>query len=115
MLFRSLSMEPIAGLVETYIQANDLESALREAEKILAFLESGSTLDGTEEPLRVYYACYQILERKQDPRARQILQAAMQLLETQVSKFSDENTRKRYIENIPWRRALNEAGRVRGV
>jgi tetratricopeptide (TPR) repeat protein len=105
----SLAMEPISGLVETYLQVNDLESAAREAEKILQFLDSGSALDGTDEPLRVYYACYQLLEKKQDPRAKHILQTANALLEAQVSKFTDEAVRKRYIENIPWRRAIQVA------
>ncbi|MDQ3006374.1 MAG: tetratricopeptide repeat protein, partial [Chloroflexota bacterium] len=108
----SLSMEPIAGLVETFLLADDLESAAREAEKILTFLESGSTLDGTEEPLRVYYACYRLLEKRQDPRARQILQTAMKLLEAQVSVFNDETARNRYIENIPWRRAIRDTAQL---
>jgi tetratricopeptide (TPR) repeat protein len=107
----SLAMEPIAGLVEAYMQLNDLESASHEAEKILQFLDSGSTLAGTDEPLRVYYACYQLLEEKRDPRAKHILQTANALLEAQVSKFTDEAVRKRYIENIPWRRAIQAAAR----
>src|SRR5205085_5701550 len=37
----SLSMEPIAGLVESFLLANDIESASQEAEKILTFLDSG--------------------------------------------------------------------------
>ncbi|HXQ32922.1 MAG TPA: tetratricopeptide repeat protein, partial [Anaerolineales bacterium] len=108
----SLAMEPIAGLIETFLQANDLDSAFREAEKILRFLDRGLTLDGTEEPLRVYYACYVLLKKKQDPRSKKILQAAMRLLEAQVSKFRDEAARKRYIENIPWRRAIWDAGQA---
>lgn len=104
-----LATEPTAGLVETYLRADDLESASREAEAILVFLENGSTLDGTEEPLRIYYVCYLLLEKKQDPRAKQLLQTAMQLLETQVSKLSDEPSRKRYVENIPWHRAIRDA------
>jgi len=102
----SLSMEPIAGLVEAYIQANDLESASREVEKILTFLESGSTLDGTDEPLRVYYTCYLFLDKNQDPRSQQILQTAIGLLEARFSKFSDDKARVRYIENIPWHHAI---------
>jgi hypothetical protein len=104
----SLSMEPIAGLVESFLLANDIESASQEAEKILTFLASGLTLDGTEEPLRVYYACYRLLEKKQDPRARQILQSAVKLLDAQVSALKDETARNRYIENIPWRRAIRD-------
>jgi predicted ATPase len=105
----SLSMEPIAGSVHTYMRVDDLESAAPEAEKIIKFLESGATLDGTDEPLRVYYTCYRFLDKTKDPRAGQILQKAKELLEAQVSKFSDETERKRYIENIPWRRAIRDA------
>jgi tetratricopeptide (TPR) repeat protein len=106
----SLAMEPIAGLVETYLRWDDLESAGREAEKILQYLGGGSTLDGTDEPLRVYYACYLYLKKKKDSRSRQILQAAKNLLEAQASKFNDHAARQRYIENIPWRRAIREEG-----
>jgi class 3 adenylate cyclase/tetratricopeptide (TPR) repeat protein len=108
----ALSMEPIAGLVETYLRANDLESASREAEKILKFLESGSSLDGTEEPLRIYFACYQLLEKKQDPRSKQILHTAAKLLVAQASRFSDDVARRRYVENIPWRRAIQGAAQI---
>jgi len=102
----SLSMEPIAGLVEMYLQVDDPKSAWREADKIMVFLESGSTLDGAEEPLRVYYACYRALEKTKDPRSKQVLQTAISLVETQVLKFNDDVARDRYIQNIPWRRAI---------
>jgi len=105
----SLSMEPFAGLIESYISENDLDSAVQEAEKILGFLNGGSNLDGTDEPLRVYYACYLALVKKEDPRSRHVLQSAMDMLESQVSNFSDDDARKRYVENIPWRKALRDA------
>ena len=107
----SLSMEPIAGLVETYLAMGDTESASREAEKILQFLDNGSTLDGTDEPLRIYHACYLFLKKKQDPRFQQVLQQAITILEDQISNFVDDVSRKGYIENIPWRRAIWDAGR----
>ena len=109
----ALSMEAIAGLVEVHLMLDDVETASQEAEKILTFFEAGSVLDGTDEPLRVYYACYLLLEKKQDLRSRRILKDAMQLLEAQVSNFSDDNARRRYIENIPWRRALWNAAQAR--
>jgi hypothetical protein len=102
----SLSMEPAAGLVESYLQENELEKASQEVEKILGFLEGGGTLDGTDEPLRIYYACYTLLEKKQDLRSSQVLRKAMNVLESQASNFKQEDLRKRYIENIPWRRAI---------
>ena len=105
----ALSMEPIAGLVEAGLQMNDLNAASQAAEKILAYLDSGGSLDGIEEPLRVYYACYQFLAQQKDPRAEQVLQIANQLLETQVSKFKDEQSRILFVENFPWRKALHDA------
>ena len=105
----TLALEPMAGLVESYVLANDLDSALREAESILVLLPHSSTLDGVDEPLRVYHACYLILSKLQDPRSKLILQTANGLLEAQVSMFSDDNARKRYVENIPWRNAIRLA------
>ncbi len=83
----TLAMEPIAGMVMSYLQVNDLEKASQEAEKILGFLESGAALDGTDEPLRIYYACYLLLNEKQDPRSSQILQTARNMLDAQVSNL----------------------------
>ena len=105
----ALSMEPTAGLVETALATHDLETAAKEAEKILAYLDGGGKLDGVDEPLRVYYACYQYLIKQKDPRAQQVLQTANQILEAQVSKFKDEQARRLFIENFPWRRALHQA------
>jgi predicted ATPase len=105
----TLSMEPRAGIVEVHLARDDMASASEPAEAILEFIENGRPLEGVEEPLRVYYTCYQYLKRKEDPRAGRVLKTAKDLLETQVSMFSDEIDRKRYVENIPWRLAVREA------
>jgi tetratricopeptide (TPR) repeat protein len=105
----ALSMEPIAGLVETALRANDLKTAAQEAEKILTHLESGGNLNGTDEPLRVYYQCYHLLQKKQDPRATQVLGAAYRMLEEQLSKLKDQRLRQIYVENVPWRKAIQAA------
>jgi hypothetical protein len=57
----------------------------------------------------VYYNCFQLLEKKQDPRSTQVLQAGIRLLDEQLSKFKDQHSRKRYVENVPWRLALQNA------
>jgi predicted ATPase len=105
----SLSMEPLAGLVAVHMEENDLEAASRPVEAIMGFLASNSSMEGMEDPLRVLYTCYLYLLKTQDPRAAQILQKAKELLAAQVSKFKDEADRKRYVENIPWRRAIQKA------
>jgi tetratricopeptide (TPR) repeat protein len=108
----SLSMEPLAGLVETALLMDDLHRASQEVEKILRHFDEGGSLEGTDEPLRVYHACYQFLYRKKDPRAQKVLQDANQLLEAQVSNFKDETARTLFVENIPWRRAIYESARL---
>ncbi|MEW6240426.1 MAG: AAA family ATPase [Chloroflexota bacterium] len=105
------NMEPKAGLIEAALASNDLDSARNWTEEILAHLSDGGTLDGTEEPLRIYFACYQCLQRLKDPRSSAILRQAGQLLDSQVSKFQDEAARRLYVENVPWRRAIHQAWR----
>jgi tetratricopeptide (TPR) repeat protein len=105
----SLSMEPLVGLLEMTLLQNDEEQASSTVEKILEHFDRGGTLEGTDEPLRVYYVCYQFLSEQKDPRAQPLLQNAKQLLEAQVSRFSDDATRNRFIEIFPWRRAIYEA------
>lgn len=104
-----LALEPTAGLIESALCINDLETARWASDIILNHLAGEGSLDGTEEPLRVYYACYRYLSQQKDPRAQQILQQANQMLDTQVSKFKDERSRKLFVENFPWRQALRNA------
>jgi len=104
-----LKTEPMAGLIQTLLLRNDHAAALAEAEKIVSYLQTVSGLEGTEEPLRVYYACYLALEKAQDPRSQTVLHAAAELLEAQVLKLRDENSRKIFVENVPWRLAIYRA------
>jgi hypothetical protein len=102
-------MEPQAGMIQTLLAMSKTEFALKETEAIIPYLQSGDALQGTEEPLRVYYACYLTLQSTGDPRAQTILQSAVQLLDTQLSKLRDDNSRRIFVENIPWRLAIRQA------
>jgi predicted ATPase/class 3 adenylate cyclase len=102
----SLATEPIAGLIQVALGLDDSTTAQDLTEELLSFLLRESALDGTEEPLRVYLACYQALERTDDTRSVQILNTARDLLERQTEKLGDAKARHRYIENVPWRRAI---------
>ena len=105
----NLRMEPTAGLVELHLALGDLPAAAREAEKIIQHIEDGQAFTGADEPLRIYHACYLLLERKKDPRASRILQIAKRTLDAQVSSFSEETARNRYVESIPWRQAIRDS------
>jgi len=104
----SLATEPLAGLIQLALRRKDISLAVRWMEDIMNYLSDGGTLDGTEEPLRVYLACYHVLERTGDARASTVLQTAVQLLEEQSSKINNEQSRRIYIENVPWRRAIEQ-------
>jgi tetratricopeptide (TPR) repeat protein len=103
-----LKNEPQAGLLQTFLAMEKPEAALVEAEAILPYLQKGDALQGTEEPLRVYYACYLVLEKMNDPRRDNILRSAMHLLEMQVSKLPDDNAREMFVEKVPWRRSIRK-------
>ena len=105
----SLATEPIAGLIQIALRVNDISLAKSLTDEIMDCLSEGVTLDATEEPLRVYLACYNLLERIEDPRSNQILDTAKQLLDEQVSKIKDEESRRMYIDNVPWRRAIEQS------
>jgi tetratricopeptide (TPR) repeat protein len=106
---KNLSMEPIAGLIHVALELNDLTAVKNETEKILQHLENGGNFEGVEEPLRVYCACFEALQKLKDPRSETILQEAVKLLETQVSRLQDAEARQMFIQNVPCRRAINEA------
>jgi predicted ATPase len=105
---QALGIEAISGLIRVSLEMNDLALSSQLVEEVILYFLEGGTLEGTEEPLKVYLACYLVLERIGDPRAFDILQTAMQLLQAQVSKISEES-RRSYIGNIPWRRAIEQA------
>ncbi|MFZ5820084.1 MAG: ATP-binding protein, partial [Chloroflexota bacterium] len=102
-------IESVAGLAQVALAAADLPAASGYVETIMTHLTNGGTLEGVEEPLRVYLACYQVLMKAQDPRSEAVLRIATQHLEAQVSKLSDEKARRMYVDDVPWRRALWQA------
>ena len=104
-----LAMEPTAGLIQVALDTDTLTLALQHTEAILAFLTGGGALEGAEEPLRIYLACYNALKKGKDPRARDVLQEAIHLLDAQVSRFRDEAARRMYVQNVPWRLAIQNA------
>jgi len=104
-----LAIEPTAGLIQVALKMNNVTTAMLHTEVVLEYLEGGGTLEGTEEPLRIYLACFTTLEKIKDPRSIDILQSAAYLLDAQVSMFSDEEARRMYVQNVPWRLAIQQA------
>jgi tetratricopeptide (TPR) repeat protein len=68
-------IESLTGLARATLARGDAAEAQAFVEEILSRLEGGD-LVGVRDPVRVYLACYQVLEANGDPRAREVLGAA---------------------------------------
>lgn len=105
-----LAMESLAGLVRIALDKGDLAQALAYTEEILAYLEH-SSMDGTEEPLRIYLTCYRALQANQDPRAEEILGQAYSLLRRRADAIDDRELRSSFQENLAYRREIGREWR----
>jgi adenylate cyclase len=95
-----MTTEPRAGLARVCLIQENPSQAQAFVDEILGFLDS-HTLEGTEEPMRIYLTCYQVLTANQDPRARELLNTAHRLLQERAAKIDNEEVRQSYLENVP--------------
>jgi predicted ATPase len=95
-----LATEPLAGLARVALENGDLLTAQMHVDPILDFLDSAGTLDGADEPLRIYLTCYLVLQKGGDKRAKNILITAHNLLQSRAESIKDEAARQAFLENI---------------
>jgi predicted ATPase/class 3 adenylate cyclase len=98
----NLATEPSAGLARIHLTEGDLHSAQVQADAILAQLEQDGTLEGTDQPLRVYLGCHLVLSALNDPRARGILNTAHDMLKTRANGIPDPLARRQFLQTIPY-------------
>jgi hypothetical protein len=106
---REKAMEPLAGLAWVSLAQGNQTPAKAYVEKVLHHLETG-TLDGTLEPFRIYLTCYRVLQANGDPRSRELLDTAYNLLQERAAKISDEDLRHSFLENMANHREILEEG-----
>jgi predicted ATPase/class 3 adenylate cyclase len=102
----NLAMEPLAGLARVALKRGEVHTAHGYVNEILAYLDDGGTLDGAEEPLRVWLTCYRVLQADDDSRARSILDNAYQLLQERANRIHDDHLRRKFLDNIPYHREV---------
>ena len=95
-----LLMETRAGLAQLALAQAELETAVEHVEKILPGLNPAS-VSGTEEPMRIYLACYEVLAAVGDGRAAEILAEAYQLIMHRAAKIEQPELRQMFLEDIP--------------
>jgi tetratricopeptide (TPR) repeat protein len=102
----NLATEPLAGLARIAMANGDHPTAQDHIRPILTHLDSGKPLEGTDEPLRVYLTCYQVLQGADDPHAAAIIETAYNHLQEQAAKIGDESTRHNFLQNISYHREI---------
>jgi hypothetical protein len=101
-----LVAEPLAGLARVCVASGEPGQAQAHVEEILLYLGSGGTLEGVISPFQVYLTCYHVLEANQDPRARELLATAHDLLQEQAAKIADKKMRHSFLKNVAAHRKL---------
>jgi tetratricopeptide (TPR) repeat protein len=107
----TLAMEPLAGLAQVELDRDHPAAALVFTDRILSYQAEGGNLEGTEEPLRIYLTVYLTLMANQDPRAGEVLDHAHFQLMEQVGKIQVQADKDIFINNVPWRRKIEELWR----
>lgn len=100
-----LAMESLAGLCRAYLAQGKLAQAATHAGEIYAFTQQDS-LEGTEEPLRIYLTCYQVLRAVQDERGVEMLGIAYRQLQAQAGRIADPGMRQVFLENVETHRQV---------
>jgi len=97
--------DTLAGLARLSLARGERTQALSHVEEILTHLETGN-LDGALEPYRIYLTCYQVLSANQDPRARETLADAYNLLQERAENIANESLRRSFLENVAVNREI---------
>jgi adenylate cyclase len=109
-----LEMESRAGSARAALAQGGLAQAQGDIAAILAYLDAGNSLNGTDEPLRIYLTCYQVLQATGAERAEAILVTAHQALQERAGRLADERARRAFLEGVPWHREIMRAYSERG-
>lgn len=102
-----LAMETRANLAERYRAQQALSQAQQYVDEILNYLKEHS-LEGAEDPLRVYLICYRVLRASQDPRAQVVLRQAHQHLHERAARIHDAGLRRSFLHQVSVHREIEQ-------
>ncbi len=105
----ALASEPLAGLARLTLIGDDSNLARGYVQEILAHLDGGGTLEGTDDPLRVYLTCFNLLQKMGEARAGEVLEKAYRLLQQNAASIPEPDVREMYLKQIPHHREILEA------
>lgn len=102
----TLALEPAAGLARISLADGEVSKAMEQLQSFLNHLDDGATLEGADDPLRIYLTAYLVLRANHDPRANSILEEGYRLLQERAARIKDEARRTHYLEEIPHHRQI---------
>jgi hypothetical protein len=97
-------LRDVVGLARARCNAGDRPARWR-VEQIISHLAQG-TLEGADEPFRIYLTCYRVLCAAGDPRAAAVLDTALARLLEQAERINDMDARRSFLDNVPAHREL---------
>ncbi len=108
-----LAIEAMALLATAALARGDRAGALAQVQDILARQAAGAGLEGSDEPLRIRLACWQVLDAVADPRASGLLDTAWQELSSRAARIGDPLRRQTFIDGVPFHREIARAWQAR--
>ena len=72
-------------------------------------------LEGTSDPLWIYFTCFRVLKANGDHRAAGILSSAFELLQAQASKIEDVDLQFSFLNNVKVNREIQAESTKEGA
>jgi len=96
---QNMIMESRSTLARVHLAQQDIPAALAQVEIILNYLQQNS-VDGADEPFRIYLTCCHVLQAAADPRYPAVLQEALRLLQAQADRITDPDLHQSFLCNV---------------
>jgi predicted ATPase/class 3 adenylate cyclase len=105
---KSMAVDTRAGLAHVAVKLGHTAEAAGQLKHVLNwFGEQGA--DGLEYPLLAYWNCYIVAQQLAYPHTKEILEAAVTLLEERAQRIQDQGLRNQFLHGISAHQALLEA------
>ena len=91
-------VEDYAGLAQAALVLEDKAKALSYAERVVVYLQENPSLDGAENPMRVFRFVWQVLAALADARAEDVLTVAARAIQERADNIPDPAQRQMYLD-----------------
>ena len=102
----NLLVEALTMLADLLLAQDRPAAALETLAEVLDYLDAGGKFAGTEYDLNNHLICYRVLQATASRRSRSILKMAYDQIQEQKSLIQNEDFRRSFSENVPWRREI---------